>query len=86
MTAAGGGGKVQSGAQIKGGSRPNNWLVRGIEIGEARDGGLELQFHRAGRAMALFADDQFRLARHAFAFGEPFVNFSRFDSIGLRIW
>src|SRR5579862_6255906 len=46
-------------------------LVRGIEIGEARDRGLELQFHCAGWAVALFADDQFRLARHAFAFGEP---------------
>ena len=47
----------------------------GIEIGEARYCGVELQFDGAGRAVALFADDDLRLALHAFTFGQPFGEF-----------
>ena len=43
--------------------------------GEARDRGLELQLDRAGRAMALLADDDFGLAVHLVPLGLPFGEF-----------
>ena len=76
----------ESGAQSKAAADLITGLVRPIEIGEARDSGLELQFHRAGWAVALFADDQFRFARHVFAFGEPLSKLFAVRSIGFRIW
>ena len=39
-----------------------------IEIGEAGDFGIELQFDGAGRAVALLADDDFGLAMDTIAF------------------
>ncbi len=47
----------------------------GIEIGETRDGRVELQFDRACRAVALLADDHFGFAVDALAFGQPFGEF-----------
>ena len=44
-----------------------------VEIGKARDRRIELQFDRACRSVALFADNDFRFAFDALAFGEPLV-------------
>src|SRR5215813_9539060 len=41
------------------------------EIGETRHVGLELQLHRAGRAVALLADDDLGLAVHRLHVGLP---------------
>jgi hypothetical protein len=39
-------------------------MILGAEIAEARDRGVELQLHGAGRAVALLADDDLGLAVH----------------------
>ena len=44
-----------------------------VEIGEAGDRGVELQFEGAGWAVTLLTDDHFRLAFNAVAFSQPFV-------------
>ena len=56
-------------------SRLETRLVRRIEIGEARHGGLELQFDGAGRTVALLADDHLGFALDAIALSQPFIEF-----------
>ena len=46
-----------------------------VEIGKACDGGVELQFDGADRAVALLADDHFGLPLNALTFGQPFGEF-----------
>src|SRR3974377_127684 len=50
-------------------SRP----VHGIQIGETRHRPVELQFDRAGRPMALLADDHFGLTLDPISLGLPFL-------------
>ncbi len=49
--------------------------VRRIEIAEARDGGVELQFDGARRTVTLLADDHLGFALDPIAFSQPFIEF-----------
>src|SRR5450759_45179 len=52
------------------------WQMVGLRQGrEFRDGAFELQFDRAGRAVALLADDDLGPAVHLFALRQPFREF-----------
>ena len=45
----------------------------GVQIGKARIGTIEIKIDFAGRAVALFGDDQFRVVLHFIGEGLPAV-------------
>ena len=76
LSAKGRGGRGQRRAKLLAGrlepvADPLGQMVVGAEIAEARDGGVELQLHGAGRAVALLADDDLGLAVHQRHLGLP---------------
>ena len=47
--------------------------MRGIEIGETGDFGVELQANRSGRSVPLLADNDLRLTVNGIHLGQPFI-------------
>src|ERR1041385_5183038 len=68
IDALAGGVKPPSAALV---ANPLRHMVVGAEIAESRHRRLELQLHRAGRAVALLADDDLGLAVHQRPLGLP---------------